>query len=90
VLNKTHLKEILSNLIETGKFQAYTKNDIEKAIMKARGIDRRTIINWFNAIFDLGYILPVGPNRYDLNIKLVSELDMKIAFIPKTDSGSYG
>ena len=75
---KEQTKEIIQKLLDTKKLGYFTKSDIEKAIMFCRGLDPRTIQNWFNFLWKFEYILQPEPNIYHLNIVKIGELEVKI------------
>jgi len=73
------IKQILQNLLETKKFGYYTRVDIEKAIMQSRGVDKRTIQNWFDALWKLEYFLQPQPGIFNLNLEKVVGLEVKVS-----------
>jgi hypothetical protein len=88
-IQKEMIKEIIQELIAEGKLTHFTKNDIEIAIMKVRGVDKRTFLTWFSVLWKLQYLTQSTPGIYELNLNSIQKLDVEIAFIPKTDSGSH-
>ena len=73
------IKEILQNLLETKKVGYYTKQDIEKAIMQSRGVDKRTIQNWFNMLWKLEYFVQPEPGIFNLNLEKIVDLEVKVS-----------
>jgi hypothetical protein len=73
------IKEIVEYLITSGKFNHYTRKDIEKAIVVCRqALDERTVINWFNLLWKLEYILQPQCGLYALNVGKIQNLEVKL------------
>ncbi len=72
------IKEIVTCLVDRKLINKYSKKDIEKAIMLSRGFDKRTVNTWFNALWDLDYILQPEPNVYSLNFAKLTELEVPL------------
>jgi hypothetical protein len=72
------IKQILQNLLDIKKVGYYTRADIEKAIMLSRGVDKRTIQNWFDVLWKLEYFLQPQPGVFNLNLEKVVALEVKI------------
>ena len=70
---------ILKRLIEqTNKLTDYSKADIDKAIIFCRGIDPRTVQNWFTVLWKFEYLLQPMPERYSLNLEKAASLALPI------------
>jgi len=72
------LKEILQIILNQKGMGTFTRNDIDKAIMNTRGMDPRTLENWFNYLWKLEYIRQPDPGVYVLNFCEVSKLDIHV------------
>jgi hypothetical protein len=60
------------------KLNNYTYDDIAKAIMICRGVDNRTINQWFNALWKLEYLLQPSLGVYSLNLEKIAELEIPL------------
>lgn len=76
VMNRKEcIKEIIQTLLESNpKTDCYSRGDIEKAIMICRGLDHRTIKNWFGFLFRLEYFTQPKPGVFELNTEKVATL----------------
>lgn len=76
------IKEILEKLMNSHSrsesFGKYSKEDIEKAIMQVRGVDPRTIKNWFTILWKLEFVLQPKPQLFQLNFGKIASLEIKI------------
>jgi len=73
------IKEVVTNiLVDKRLINKYSKKDIEKAIMRSRGFDKRTVNSWFNALWNLNYLLQPEPNVYSLNFSKLVELEVPL------------
>jgi hypothetical protein len=73
------IKEILERIIEqTNKLTNLSKTEIDKAIILSRGIDPRTITNWFNALWKLEYLTQPMPGSYSINLEKAIGLEIPI------------
>jgi hypothetical protein len=75
VNKKEQVKEILKTLLEMRQ-PAYTERDIEKAIMQHRGLDPRTLKNWFRYLWRMEYLIQQKKSLYQLNYDKVAELEL--------------
>jgi hypothetical protein len=75
VNRREQVTEILKTLLKT-KQTSYTQIDIGKAIMECRGLDPRTIRNWFNYLWKLEYFVQPDKDLYQLNYEKVAELEL--------------
>ena len=75
---KEKIKQILTTLTSK-KINSYTYDDIAKAIMICRGVDNRTINQWFNALWKLEYLLQPSLGVYSLNLDKIAELEISLA-----------
>lgn len=73
---KEQVKEILAQLLKKKSIGYYTRNDIDRAIIEVRGVDKRTLDNWFSVLFRLGYIEQKEPNVFHLVLEKVTELEL--------------
>ena len=81
------IREILENLINTNRqLGYYTKDDIEKSIIRCRGFDQRTIDNWFKVLWRLEYLLQPEPGIFHLNLSKVAELELPVKPSAQVDS----
>jgi len=74
------IREILENLISSNQetLGLYSKGQIEKAIIQVRGIDQRTIKNWFKTLWKLEYLVQPKPTVFQLNYQKIASLDVKL------------
>lgn len=64
----TICEQIMTELLVEQDYQAqYTRKQVEKAIMKVRGIDERTVQRWLKALMVFEYLEPKAPNIYSIN-----------------------
>ncbi len=76
---KERITEVIEHLITSGKFNSYTKRDVEKAIIVCRQpLDERTIQNWFNLLWQLEYLIQPECGVYSLNLPKLQELEVKL------------
>jgi len=74
------IREILERIIkQTNKLTDLSKNEIEKAIIFCRGVDPRTIQNWFNVLWKLEYLEQPTLGFYSLNLEKAIALDIPVA-----------
>ena len=74
------IKEILERILEErNKVTNLSKSEIEKAIILSRGVDSRTIRNWFNTLWKLEYLTQPKAGSYNLNLVKVSQLEISVA-----------
>mgnify|MGYP001606334859 CR=1 len=73
---KEQVVEILKTLLKRkdGKFE-FWKDNIEDAIMECRGCDRRTLHNWWNYLWRMGYFIQSRHGIYVLNVEKVVTLE---------------
>lgn len=70
------IRAILQKLIADCGFKPYYfKHDIDRAIMAIRGVDKRTINAWWNALWNLRIIEQPKRGSYCLNMQKLSLLD---------------
>lgn len=72
---KEQVTEILKELFKK-KSNHYHKTDIENAIITCRGLDPRTLKNWWNYLWRLGFFEQPSKDKYILNYNRLSELEM--------------
>lgn len=72
------IKEVLQSLVDRKLVNKYSKEDIEKAILKTRGFDERTVSRWFTALWKLDYFFQPEPGVYSLNFSKILELEIKL------------
>jgi hypothetical protein len=73
------IKQIIEYLITSGKFNNYTKQDIEKSIIiTLQPLDERTITNWFTLLWRLEYVIQPQCGTYSLNLSKVQLLEVKL------------
>lgn len=59
--NEEEIKKIVKTLIEqSNKIKDFKKIEVEKAVMSIRGVDKRTVSTWFNALVQLEYLIQSG------------------------------
>ena len=72
------IREIVETLIKQGKrINCYSRNEVEKAIITCRGVDKRTIKTWFNILWSFEYLLQPELGQYSLNLQKLVELDVE-------------
>ena len=72
--------EILKALLKTNQ-PTYWKTDIEKAIMESRGLDPRTIRNWFDYLWKMEYFIQSKIGVYQLNFEKIAELELDVVVL---------
>jgi hypothetical protein len=78
------IREIVETLIKQGRrINSYSREEIDKAIITCRGVDKRTRKTWFNILWSFEYLLQPQPNLYSLNMVKLAELDVKPPLSPK-------
>ena len=75
---KPAVKEILSTLMTEAKSLDYDRNQVEKAIIKCRGIDPRTVKVWFNILWKFEYFTQPRKGLYRINLEKLSELELVV------------
>lgn len=79
MVKKEWIRDILENILKSKETVGeYTRKDIEKAIILSRGMDKRTISNWFDTLWALEYFTQPKKGVYCLDFAKVAELDLKI------------
>jgi len=83
---KETLKRILENLLNQKPQKGYyTREDIEKAIIQERGVDKRTIKAWSNALFRFDYIIQPNYGIFNINFSKVTELELDVKMPKQID-----
>ena len=79
-MNKeTTIRLILKRLIEdSNKVTDLSRSEVDKAIIFCRGVDPRTVQNWFNVLWKFEYLVQPVPERYSLNLEKAASLDLPI------------
>jgi hypothetical protein len=72
------IKQVLQSLVDDARVNRFSRREIEKAILKTRGFDTRTVSTWFNALWKLEYFLQLEPGVYILNYSKIAELEVKL------------
>lgn len=72
---KEQVIEILRELFKQ-KRNHYTRSEIENAIITCRGVDPRTLKNWWNYLWRLEFFEQPSKNKYILNYTRLAELEM--------------
>ena len=81
VNKREQVKEILQTLLEGNKkLGCYSRGDIEKAITICRGLDPRTVKNWFSFLWKLEYFSQPEVGVYRLNLEKVAALEVPLPF----------
>jgi len=80
--------EILKALLKT-KQTTYSKVDVGKAIMECRGLDPRTIRNWFNYLWKLEYFIQPDKGVYQLNYEKIAELELDAVILDPNQRRLY-
>lgn len=77
ILNKREqIVEILNELFKT-KRNIWTKQEIETAIMTCRGVDPRTLKNWFAYLWKLEFFEQPQNGKYVLNFARLEALEIR-------------
>ena len=81
VNKREQIKEIIQTLLESNtKIGYYSRSDIEKAITISRGLDPRTVKNWFSFLWKLEYFMQPEVGVYRLNLEKVAALEVQLPF----------
>ena len=81
VNKREQIKEIIQTLLESNtKIGYYNRGDIEKAITISRGLDPRTVKNWFSFLWKLEYFTQPEVGVYRLNLEKVAALEVPLPF----------
>lgn len=81
VNKREQIKEIIQTLLESNtKIGYYSRSDIEKAITISRGLDPRTVKNWFSFLWKLEYFTQPEVGVYRLNLEKVAALEVPLPF----------
>jgi hypothetical protein len=81
VNKREQIKEIIQTLLESNKeIGYYSRGDIEKAITICRGLDPRTVKNWFIFLWKLEYFTQPEAGVYRLNLEKVTALEVPLPF----------
>ena len=74
------IKAILQKLLAQNRTSGFTRNDIDKAIIKTKLVaDQRSIDNWFNLLWKLEYLQQPNPGQYQLNLsEILQNLEVKV------------
>lgn len=78
MVRSEYIKDILGYLIKEEGIREYSRRDIDKAIILSRGMDKRTIRNWFNTLWILGYFTQPRKGYYLLDIDKAVKLDVQV------------
>ena len=74
-------REQIQTLLESNtKIGYYSRSDIEKAITISRGLDPRTVKNWFSFLWKLEYFTQPEVGVYRLNLEKVASLEVPLPF----------
>lgn len=68
------LRKIIDYLLAEGYKMQVRRLDVERAIMRTRGVDQRTIDKWLKALIVFEYLKPIGAGVYQLNPFRIPEL----------------
>jgi len=79
-LNKRQqTRQVLANLLEATKGNpSFRRQHLEKAIMQARGGDKRTVKNWWGYLWTLEYFSQPSPEAFRLNVNKIIELELEV------------
>jgi hypothetical protein len=72
---KEQVIEILKELFKK-KANHYHKHEIETAIITCRGLDPRTLKNWWAYLWRLGFFEQPSKDKFILNYNRLAELEM--------------
>lgn len=73
------IKAIIQYLLDTKNVGCFTRNEVEKAIIKVKMIvDKRAVENWFNLLWKLEYLIQPSPKVFALNFAEIAELDVEL------------
>ena len=82
------LKELVETILKEGTRQGNSKSQIETIINKCRGMDKRTIQNWFNALWKLGYLIQSRSNLYFVDVTKACELEIVLPLSASLEEGT--
>ena len=77
-------RKIIDHLLAHGWKVQVRRSDVDKAIMRIRGVDQRTRQKWLEALIVFEYLKPVAPNVYQLNPLRIPELLSMLKEKPQT------
>ena len=76
---REQIKKIFKELLKKNKLAGFTEEEIKIAISTAKIVaDPRTIDNWFQLLWRLGYYEQAGFNYWTLNPTQIAELEVKL------------
>jgi hypothetical protein len=74
-------RQILDEIVSNGKILNCSLKDLEKAIIRFRGADQRTIRNWKKALVALEFLSQKNKLVYEINLSQCSEVAKEKAYI---------
>lgn len=77
-------RQIIDYLLAEGYKVQVRRSDVEKAIMRIRGVDQRTKQKWLEALIVFEYLIPTSSMTYRLNPLRIPELFKLLRNKPQT------
>jgi len=77
-------EEIMEILLKDGFSYQVCKKDIEKAIFRVRGIDKRTTERWLKVLLTFDYLQEINKVVYRMNVAKIPHLFQILKHTPQT------